>query len=106
MNSRIITKIPALKKALSLFCLVSFVFLQALSASPVLHCHFHHDAGKADHNCVVTMLSQGNVITAAAVPFIQLPSVFVIESPAALVSVSVSVDYQLLPGRAPPSFLA
>ncbi|MDB6065016.1 MAG: hypothetical protein JWR26_1224 [Pedosphaera sp.] len=103
MSSHILTKTSAFKRALSLLCLAVFVSLQALAASPVLHDHFHHDAGKADHNCIVTLLTQGSIDATACIPLIVQPTGFVIEAPVTFVSVSVSADYQLLPGRAPPS---
>jgi hypothetical protein len=96
-------RMMAAKKAGSLLCLSLFVFLQALAVSPQLHRVFHHDANQVDHQCAVTLLSQGQLhIASSATPVVSAP-VFVFEIPAHSVSAPVMVDYLLLPGRAPPS---
>jgi len=91
------------KQAGSFFCLVLFLFLQLLAASPELHRYVHHDASQADHQCAVTLLSQGNVVHApTATPIVFVPSQM-IEIPARALPAFVSVDHLLPPGRGPPA---
>jgi hypothetical protein len=42
--------------------LIGVIFLlDAMAACPVLHEMIHHDAGKEDHDCAVTMLVSGKI---------------------------------------------
>ena len=103
MTSPCPTRKAAAEKAVSLLCLGLFVFLQVLAAAPELHRCLHHDANQTEHQCAVTLLSQGNLHAAPALmPAVSSP-VFVVEIPAHSVSAPVTVDYLLLPGRAPPA---
>ncbi len=43
----------------ALFCALAVWGLGLLAASPQLHASLHHDAGQADHECVVTLFSHG-----------------------------------------------
>ena len=89
--------------AWSLLMLTVFLFLQTLAAVPALHEVFHHHANQADHQCAVTALARGQVdfTTVLVAPVQPVVQVLVHESlPPA--SVSLLIDYQLLPGRAPP----
>jgi hypothetical protein len=94
------------EKVFALLFLALFFGLQALVASPVLHKCLHHDADQADHECAVTLLAHGNCEIASDVPVLITPSSFVPERTQAPVSPVLEVDYQLLPGRAPPSVRA
>jgi hypothetical protein len=83
-----------------------FLFLQAASALPALHHWLHSDSTTPDHQCVIRLVSQGQIehaLPQVAVPLPQIIPVPAAAVPAALVL--VEVDYRLLPGRAPPSVL-
>jgi len=106
MRSHSLTRASAVKRAFSLFCLGLFFYLQLLATLPELHRLVHHDADKDDHHCAVTLLAQGKINLAdTGVPPL-MPQVFVFENPPLPVSILIAVDYQLLPGRGPPSLLS
>ncbi|HWF19966.1 MAG TPA: hypothetical protein VG754_11900 [Verrucomicrobiae bacterium] len=94
------------RKAVSLLFLALFLFLQTLAAVPGLHRHFHHDADQADHQCVVTLLLQGNLEAASSFVSVMLPAAQVSVIPLRPAFIRVAIDYRLLPGRAPPVFPA
>jgi hypothetical protein len=94
------------KSVASVLCLALFLFLQTLAAAPVLHQLFHDNAGQADHHCAVTLLAQGQIDAAPASDFFALPPPILVEAPASQTPILIAADYRLLPGRAPPSFLA
>jgi len=48
----------------------AFVWALALSASPQLHQRVHTDAGRAEHNCVATMIASGSYNHAAHPPMV------------------------------------
>jgi hypothetical protein len=106
MRSHFPERTSAVKRAFSLLCLVILLCLQALAAAPVLHRHLHHDASQADHACAVTMLAQGKVHLASAAPVVLPPAAFVTETLVPPVLLLATVEYGLLPGRAPPCLSA
>jgi hypothetical protein len=83
-----------------------FVALQAFATSSSLHCWLHSDSASPDHQCVVRVVAQGHLdhapaTTAALVPHVISGIVVLLDS-----FVLVTVDYRLLPSRAPPQFLS
>jgi hypothetical protein len=106
MRPDLSTRKTAMQKAFSLLFLAVFLFLQTLAAAPVLHQHLHHDAGKADHHCVVTMLAHGRIHTPPTPVVAAAPTDFVLAPELAPEFLLVAVDYRLLPGRGPPSLLS
>jgi hypothetical protein len=92
-------------KALSLLCLAQILVVTTLAAAPGLHRHVHHDADHANHHCVVTILAAGQVDAASDTPSISRPYFVAIAPMLTPTAVFISVDYQLLPGRAPPLFV-
>jgi hypothetical protein len=103
MTAHCPTQTTVAQKAVSLLCLTLFLFLQAAAAVPGFHQYLHHDADQADHQCAVTLLSQGNLQIASNVTPIVLPASFVVLVPLRPATVQVVVDQQLPPGRAPPA---
>jgi hypothetical protein len=98
------TSFVKLFKPLTGGLLVAIVLLlNVMAAWPALHEFFHADAGRADHQCAVTLFAHGQMDAAdVAVAAIVLP-VFVeyFSIPTTLVF-SSAVEI-LPPGRAPPS---
>ena len=83
-----------------------FLFVLAMAQFESLHRLVHADAGQAQHQCAVTLLTSGQVEVAfgeVRVPFLPGVTVAQVMPP---VSISFAVDYSLLPGRAPPVALA
>ena len=78
------------------------LLLNLLAASPSLHERFHTDAGKADHQCAVTMLAHGQVDSAAVDVSISAPLILVAAIPAEVISVFSPAIENLPAGRAPP----
>jgi acetyl esterase/lipase len=100
------TRTTTARKAVWLLCLALFLSLQAVAAVPGLHRLLHHDADQADHQCAVTLLSHGNLhVSTAPQTSILLPAAFCFIMARPCDPIFVSIDYQLLPGRAPPASL-
>jgi len=93
---------PASQAAIASLLTGLVLLLNAMSASPTLHEWFHADAGKAEHQCAVTLFAHGQMDSASvAVPVVAalalIPSV-----PSVEISVFHPVIEQLPAGRAPP----
>ena len=91
-----------LLRAISLLCALELLLLTALAAAPGLHERLHHDAHQADHHCAITALAAGKIHLASATPVISRPAPDIIAAVLPPTPVYFAVDYQLLPGRAPP----
>ncbi len=83
--------------------LAGFVLLlNAMAASPSLHEWFHADAGKAEHQCAVTLFAHGKVDSATVEVAAVAPTIPVEAVPQLTFSVfSPAIEY-LPAGRAPP----
>jgi hypothetical protein len=82
------------------------LLLDAMAASPELHELIHADAGKADHQCAVTLFAHGQVECAAVdvaaiLPPASAPLLFFLPLPVFTAAVET-----LPPGRAPPGLPA
>ena len=78
------------------------LLLNAMAASPSLHELIHADAGKADHECAVTLFAHGQVDSASvAVPMVALLTL-IQTVPTVAISVFHPVIDRLRAGRAPP----
>lgn len=83
-----------------------FLFVLAMAQSGTLHRLLHADSGTAEHQCAVTLLANGQVdVAVSEVPAASLP-VLVVAPAMPAAQIFVTVDYSLLPGRAPPVALA
>ncbi|MEI9961609.1 MAG: hypothetical protein WDM76_10905 [Limisphaerales bacterium] len=90
------------KAALAVSLIGLVLLLGAMVASPSLHKRIHHDADKADHECVITLFSHGQVDSANGdVPPI-VPIVWVETSLPTELSVFSATIENLPSGRAPP----
>ena len=78
------------------------LLLNAMAASPSLHEWFHADAGKAEHQCAVTMFAHGQVDAASVDVPISAPLAFVETVPFVAFSVFSPAIENLPAGRAPP----
>lgn len=90
----------------SLLALVLYLVVQAFAASPSLHHFIHHDADQADHQCAVTLLSHGQVALTPTEVSVPVPIRLLGELTLPTVPVLGTVEYRLLPERAPPSHLS
>ncbi len=91
-----------LLQAVAVLSLLLMLCLLALAASPKLHELIHKDAGRADHQCAVTLFAHGQVdavdfSVAVAGPFCAAEFF-----PSPPVSIFSSAFEMLPPGRAPP----
>jgi hypothetical protein len=78
------------------------LLLNILAASPSLHQRFHADAGKAEHQCAVTLFAHSQVDSAAVQ--VAVPSPLTVVAPVSSLEISVfhpAIEY-LPAGRAPP----
>jgi hypothetical protein len=99
-RNRILRPAKALVSGLAM---VFLLFASTLAVSPSLHHFFHHDSGSDTHSCLVTLLANGQVVSAdgfVAVAFF-VPAMLFLASPEAP-SPSPERDLRLPAGRAPP----
>jgi hypothetical protein len=88
-----------------LFGILSVLFvllLNLLAASPSLHELIHADAGKAGHQCAVTLFAHGQVDSPTVDVAVPVPAAPIEFSPQVLVSISNALVATLPPGRGPP----
>ena len=78
------------------------LLLNAMASCPSLHELIHADANSADHHCVVTMFSHGQVDSATADVAPVAPSAVIEAIPQFTFSVFAPAIENLPAGRAPP----
>jgi len=78
------------------------LLLDAMAACPALHELIHHDAGKPDHECAVTMFAHGQVDSVSIEVPVTTPQVFVFAVPQIEISVFSPAIENLPAGRGPP----
>lgn len=78
------------------------LLLNLLAASPSLHERLHPDAGKAGHECAVTVFAHGHVDSPAVEVAVAVPVVSFEFPPLTYVSIFSALVGTLPPGRAPP----
>lgn len=78
------------------------LLLDAMAASPALHEMIHKDAGKADHDCAVTMFAHGKVDSATVEIAAATPTVSIETTPVFFSSFAPAIE-NLPAGRAPPA---
>lgn len=83
-----------------LACLV--LLLDAMAVSPSLHELFHADAGKAEHQCVVTLFAHGQVDSASVEVTTLAPLTAFAACPVVKFSAFSPAIANLPAGRAPP----
>jgi hypothetical protein len=94
---------PIGKPALAALLVGIILLLDAMAACPALHEMIHHDAGKEDHDCAVTMLAAGKMDSAICVIIISPPPVSIEITRQFTISVFSPAIENLPPGRAPPA---
>jgi hypothetical protein len=90
--------------AVLLIGLVSLLNLMAVA--PALHQAIHHDAGRADHDCAVTMFAHGNVELATCDIPVVVPTIRITATSLLEFSVFGTAIENLPFGRAPPSVVS
>ena len=84
--------------------MVFFVLLlNLLAADPSLHEWFHHDAGQADHQCVVALFAHGKVDCASVDVPVRAAPALVGSLPPVEFSLFAPAIEHLPAGRAPPA---
>ncbi len=83
-----------------------FLFVLAMVQFESLHRLVHADAGQSQHQCAVTWLASGQVDLAGSEVLVAFLPAVIVAQVMPPVSISVAVDYFLLPDRAPPVALA
>jgi len=91
------------KPALAALLVGIVLLLDAMAACPALHEMIHHDAGKEDHDCAVTMFAQGKASSVTCEIVIPPPTVSVEIEKTFVISVFSPAIENLPPGRAPPA---
>jgi hypothetical protein len=94
---------PIGKPALAALLVGIILLLDAMAACPALHEMIHHDAGKEDHDCAVTMLAQGKVNSVTCEIVIPPPIILVEITPCFVFSIFGPAIENLPQGRAPPA---
>jgi len=91
------------RRFLALACLALILALELFASFPTLHRLVHADADSFNHQCVVTLLKQGNVCTTGAAAAITVfVAVFLFFLPALSSAASSLFYYRLSQSRAPP----
>jgi hypothetical protein len=91
------------KPALAALLAGIVLLLDAMAACPALHEMIHHDAGKEDHDCAVTMLAQGKANSVTCEIIIPPPTVLVEITRHFIFSIFSPAIENLPQGRAPPA---
>jgi len=78
------------------------LLLNILAASPSLHEWLHADAGKAEHQCAVTLFAHSQVDSSSVDMFVPAPLAVVALLPSVEISVFHPAIEYLPAGRAPP----
>ena len=94
---------PIGKPALDALLVGIVLLLDAMAACPALHEMIHHDAGKEDHDCAVTMLAAGKMDSATCEIIIPPPTDLVETTRHFTISVFSPAIENLPQGRAPPA---
>ena len=91
-------------KSVSAACLIALVlFLSLLGASPAMHKCLHADADRADHECVVTLFTHGQVDAVSIAPLVT--GLVLLVGVLTLLSETFQIplaNYRFSRGRAPP----
>lgn len=80
-----------------------YLVLQLFAASPELHHLFHKDSNQPNHQCAIKLLSDGQVDIEPGDFGPRIPDQPLMAESFLAVFAPTQVDYQLPPGRAPPS---
>lgn len=91
------------KPALAALLVGIILLLDAMAACPALHEMIHHDAGKEDHDCAVTLLALGKMDSATCEVIIPEPTALVETVQCFVFSIFSPAIENLPQGRAPPA---
>jgi len=91
------------KPALAALLVGVVLLLDAMAACPALHEMIHHDAGKEDHHCAVTLLALGKMDSAICETIISPPPVSIEITRHFIISIFSPAIENLPQGRAPPA---
>lgn len=97
-------KIESVKSILVLLGVSLVLLVSFLGTSPSLHKLIHHDADQADHHCVITLFTKGQVTPATAAQ--RLAVVIILFGGVVLLAKTFQLpttDYCISSSRAPPS---
>jgi hypothetical protein len=83
-----------------------FISVMGLASSSGLHKAFHPNASKADHHCVVTLLTSGQVEVSAGMAPVIGPDLLLISSVFREPSFRTEVSFNLPLSRGPPALLS
>ena len=87
----------------SLLFLALFLALQLFAGSSSLHQAIHSDANSPTHQCVITLLTQGQVnVPVVTGIWLAFATALIFSLPLLQAAVQTSLDLRLAPGRAPP----
>lgn len=97
-------KIKSVKSALAFLGVSLVLLLSVLGASPSLHKLLHPDADHADHQCVITLFTKGQITLATAAQCLAI--VIILFGGVVLLAETFqppTPDYCISSSRAPPS---
>ena len=95
--------VPPAKAFLASLLVALVLLLDAMAVCPALHELIHHDAGKPDHECAVTMFAHGQVDSISVDVPVVTPQVFVFNVPQIEISIFSPAIDNLPAGRGPPA---
>jgi hypothetical protein len=91
------------RAALAAWLVGMILLLDAMAAAPALHKWIHKDAGRADHQCAVTMFAHGKIDSAPCEVAAVAPRVWIEPIPSINFLVFSAAIQNLPHGRAPPA---
>jgi len=91
-----------IRMPLGVLSILLVLLLNLLAASPSLHEYFHTDAGKAEHQCAVTVFAHGQVDSPVVDEALPVPVAAIEFFPQFSVSIPHTLVATLPPGRGPP----
>jgi hypothetical protein len=91
------------KPALAALLAGIVLLLDAMAACPALHEMIHHDAGKEDHHCAVTLLASGKMDSTTCETILPPPPVSIEITRHFIISIFGPAIENLPQGRAPPA---
>jgi hypothetical protein len=94
------------KSSLAALLIGLILLLNAMAACPALHELIHKNAGKANHDCAVTMFAHGKVETASVDVPVTVVAVSIETAPQIEFSIFRTAIENLPPGRAPPAIVS
>jgi hypothetical protein len=93
------------RRVCALVCLALFFALELFASSGPLHKLIHRDADSSQHQCAITLLTQGQLNSPeVSLPLMVFIAALIFFLPPLQTAIFLSFDYRFSSSRAPPRF--